>query len=255
MVFDFIYDGLRFLIDPIFAPILNLPPIIAILLIALIISVITTLAYKWMTDQVRMKQIKEQQKEMQKEIKANRDNPKKVMELNKKAMETSLEMMRASLKPMLITMLPVLLIFMWLNLHLSYLPVLPGQEFNSTVYFKDGVEGDISLNAAEGITIISDNVQEIVDGQARWTLKGEAGEYYLDYFYEGRYFQKELLITEEKEYKNPIMKVSDSNIKIIAIDQQRLKVNFGFFHLSWFWTYLIFTLILSSVLRKVMKVY
>ena len=255
MVFNSIYNGLRFIIDPIFNPILNLPPLLAILLIAIIISLITTFAYKWLTNQEEMKRLKQEQKALQKKVKEHRNEPQKMMQLNKEAMQKSTKLMSASMKPMFITMLPIILIFMWLNLHLSYLPIMPNDEFTTTAYFKKGTMGEVSLLVSGGLTLLSNSNQVIEENKASWTLKGDAGEYILEYQYDNRPYFKDLLITTEKEYKTPIQKVSDSNMKSINVDHEKLKVNLGIIRLSWFWTYLIFVLVISSTMRKVFKVY
>jgi len=254
-IFDGLYNGLKFIVDPIFNPILELPPILSILIISIIIALITTFAYKWLTNQEEMKRLKEEQKELQKKVKEYKDNPQKMMETNKEAMAKSMKLMNASFKPMFITMIPIILIFMWLNLHLSYLPINPGQEFTSTVQFKQGTFGQITLIVPEEMTLHGNAMQDIIDDKAQWLLSGEAGEYILEYQYDERQYHKNLLITTEKAYENPVLPVKGSNIKSINIDQEKLKVNLGVMKLSWFWTYLIFTIIVSSTLRKLLKVY
>lgn len=257
-IFDGIYNGLRFIVDPIFNPILQLPPLLSILIISLIIALITTLAYKLLTNQQEMKRLKEEQKELQKKVKENKDNPKKMMEINKEAMSKSMKLMNASFKPMFITMLPILLIFMWLNLHLSYIPLHPGQEFTTTVHFKSGTFGSVQLVdiLPDGMQVLSNSSQEIVDGMASWRLVSDVeNNYDMKFTYDGRQYVKSVIITSGKGYANPVKTVKDSNIKQIVVDQEKLKINLGLFKLSWFWTYLIFTIVLSSTLRKVLKVY
>ncbi|MBW2991141.1 DUF106 domain-containing protein [Candidatus Woesearchaeota archaeon] len=46
------------LLDPIFNPLLRMPPVLAILLIAFLITLFITLIYKFTTDQKKMKTIK-----------------------------------------------------------------------------------------------------------------------------------------------------------------------------------------------------
>ena len=54
-------------------------------------------------------------KSLQKDMRALKDNPSKLMELNKLAMQKNMEYMRHSMKPTLYTLLPLLLIFGWLR--------------------------------------------------------------------------------------------------------------------------------------------
>ncbi len=111
-------------------------PAVAVALIAFILTVLTTLAYKLLTNQEKMKTMKEEQKMLQAEIKEQmkQKNHEKMMELQKLAMEKNLAYMKHSMWPMLITLVPLLIIFGWIrttfgaadgpNPALFHLPVL-----------------------------------------------------------------------------------------------------------------------------------
>jgi len=58
------------------------------------ITVIITLAYKYLTDQDKMKHLKGRQKEFQAEMKSHRDNPEKMMSVQKEAMKVNMEYMK-----------------------------------------------------------------------------------------------------------------------------------------------------------------
>ncbi len=47
------------ILNPIMAPLLGLPPFWSILIISLVVALIITFVYKWMTDQHLMKALKE----------------------------------------------------------------------------------------------------------------------------------------------------------------------------------------------------
>ena len=64
----------------IFGPILKLGAAWGILIISFILTFITTLIYKYTTDQQLMKSFKEESKKMQEEMKLLKDNPQKMME-------------------------------------------------------------------------------------------------------------------------------------------------------------------------------
>ena len=78
--------ALNNILDPIFSPILNFPPLIGIIVMSFVVTVIITLIYKLVTDQEVMKTLKGDMKHFQKEMKKLKDNPKKMMEVQKKAM-------------------------------------------------------------------------------------------------------------------------------------------------------------------------
>jgi uncharacterized membrane protein (DUF106 family) len=103
-------------------------PLKAIGLLSIVLSLFVTLIYKFMTDQVLMKELKKDLKKHQKHMKEHRKDATKMSELSKKSMETNMKYMRQTMKPMLITMLPFLLIFQWLR-----------GTFDSTIIFPLGL--------------------------------------------------------------------------------------------------------------------
>src|SRR3989344_6394446 len=142
---------LNTLLDPVFNPLLQFPPLVGVLIISLIISVMITVIYKFTTNQSLMRDLKNEMKELQKETKELRSEPEKAMQVQKKAMETNMKYMMHSMKSTIFTILPIIIIFGWLNANLAYEPILPGQEFSVSATFAKGISGNISLYAPEGI--------------------------------------------------------------------------------------------------------
>jgi len=95
------------ILNPVLLPLLNWSPFWGICLVAFIISLLITLAYKLFTNQNEVKRLKEEQKEFQKRIKELRQNPEEMMKVQKDAMKKNMEYMKHSFKPTLITMLPI----------------------------------------------------------------------------------------------------------------------------------------------------
>lgn len=240
------------LLNPIFSPLLNLPTLWAVVLLSFFISLVITLLYKYTTDQNLMKQLKEEMKEFQKEIKELRKEPEKAMEVQKKAMQTNMKYMTHSMRSTLYSFIPIIIIFSWMTAHLAYEPILPGQDFTTTVTFEKNVNGTIELSVPKGITINGDAKKEIKDSMVKWILNGDKGEYLLEYILNGKKYSKEVLITEENKYKEPIKKINDGYVKFIEIEHKPKKIILG---LNWLWTYILFSLIFSMLIRKVIKVY
>ena len=90
-------------------------PRIAIIIFSFLVTLFITIVTYYMTDRVRMKELKEKQKALRKEIKKHRDNPQKMMELNKQMMEDMPEQLKHSFKPMMVTMIPIIIMFGWLR--------------------------------------------------------------------------------------------------------------------------------------------
>ncbi len=244
------------LLHPVFAPLLTLPPLIGIIIISVIVTVLVTVIYKWTTDQNLMKQLKDETKEFQNEIKTLKNDPKKAMEVQKKAMKTNMKYMTLSFKPMLFTFIPIILIFGWLNAHMAYDPIMANTEFTTTLLFANNVQGEAELIVPGELTLISDATQTIAAGKTEWALKGPEGEYILEYTFNSKSFTKDLLITNERAYKPVQKKIKDNEINSITINNNKLKVlNIGRLKLGWLGAYIIFSIILSMVLRKILKVY
>ncbi|ENN96565.1 hypothetical protein J422_01545 [Methanocaldococcus villosus KIN24-T80] len=114
-IINFFYNSL----DAIFLPIIKiLHPGMSILFIAFIVSLIITLANKFLIDQERLGEIKREMQEIQKKYKKYMNNPEKLEELKKdqeKMMQLNAEFMKMSFKPMIYTWLPIILIFIYLK--------------------------------------------------------------------------------------------------------------------------------------------
>jgi uncharacterized membrane protein (DUF106 family) len=244
------------LLNPIFGPLLQLPPFWIVLIISLAIAVLITLVYKWMTDQHLMKSLKEEIKGFQKQMKEFKEDPKKVMEIQKRAMQTNMKYMMHSMKPTLITFIPIIIIFSWLNANLAFMPIMPEQEFTVGAEFQSGISGDVELIITEGIELLSNASQEIKDGKAEWVLKGKEGEYILEYKYEDRAYPRELLITSKQSYKEPVKKVNDDVVKVLETKHEKtIPLQIFGWKIGWLGTYIIFSIIFSMSLRKILKLH
>jgi len=245
------------LLDPIFSPLLRLPPLWAVIIISLVIAVIITVIYKYMTNQKEMKEMKEQIKTYQKEMKGLRHDPKQMMAVQKKAMQINMKYMMHSFKPTIITFIPIIIIFGWLNANLAFAPILPDTAFTTTMFFEENVVGEAELIVPEEMELMNEQVQEIENDKATWKLKGPAGVHTLEYKYDGQSYLKEVLITEEQTYKAPLQKVKNSeDVKAIQVNNKPLKLlNVFGLKLGWIWTYIIFSVVFSVILRKILKIY
>lgn len=90
-------------------------PKLSIVLIGILVTLVTTLITKKFTDQKKMKEIKDQQKENQKLMKEIKGDIKKMGEIQKEMMSQSLELMKHSFKPMIITFIPLALLLVWIR--------------------------------------------------------------------------------------------------------------------------------------------
>jgi len=258
------------IVDPILSPLLKLNPLLGIAIISFILTLLITLIHKFATNQEVMKGLKKDMKNHQDEMKKHKNNTKKVMEIQKQVMQKNMEFMKHSFKPMIFTFIPIIIIFGWLNANMAFYPIMPGQEFDVTLTFDlEGLGKSISL-----VSVIPEDQLEIINGitqtveknktktflsekwvgMANWKLKGPEGLYTLVYSFDddSRAYEKELIISEERKYALPEKRINDeSSLESIKIGNEPIR---PLFNLGWIWTYIIFSIIFSMVIRKVLKV-
>ncbi len=253
-------DFLNPIFDFLFGWLLPLPPFWSILILSIIMSLIVLVITKYTTDQNLMKRLKDEQKELQKEIKELKDNPEKMMAVQKKQMESSMKYMTQSFRPMIFTFIPIIIIFGWISAHLAYEPIMPGQEFSVKVQLEKNLGATIiNATAPDGITLTSDASKEVTDGIAIFTFKGGEGAYAapgITFNVNGKEYAKDVIISSKRAYASPIKAVRDKTVRQIETVQDKTQViKIGSFSLSWIWSYIIFSIIFSSIFRKWMKVY
>jgi uncharacterized membrane protein (DUF106 family) len=111
--FPVIKDSVHAVLDPSFGALMNLNLNIGFIVVVAIFTLITVLLQKYLTDQVTLKTIKEEQKIIQQEMKLCKENPQKQMELSKRSMELQMKAMPITMRPVLYTTIPFILSFRW----------------------------------------------------------------------------------------------------------------------------------------------
>jgi len=242
-------------IDTVMGPLLGLDPLYAVGTIAFIMTLILTLAYKFLTNQDLMKQLKAEIKALQAEMKELKEHPEKMMKVQKKAMETNMKYMMESFKPTLITFIPIILILGWMQGALAFEPIMPGEEFTLEATFTEGELAILKVLPTQGIKITTRVEQQIVENKARWGIRAEKGNYQLTVIQKDSKQSHEVTI-DEQLYKDPLSTFSDNSITKLETSQKKLIVlNLFGWELGWLGAYIIVSIICSIVLRKVLKVH
>ncbi|MGM5488238.1 MAG: EMC3/TMCO1 family protein [Nanobdellota archaeon] len=245
------------IIDPVLAPLLKLDPFVAIIVLALLISTVITLSYKYFTDQAKMKRLKKQLKKYQAEMKELRKEPEKMMKVQQKAMQTNMEYMKMSMRPTFITFLPIILVIWWMGANLAYYPLEPNEPFTVTAVAESG---QITIDP-KGLTLMDDPTKPA--GNATWELQGPEGIYPLEFSTDGEAVTKQVKITTSKEYLEA-EKQYDGTIEKVIVHYEPIKPmqdipvlqdipwvsGFG-----WLGTYIVFSLIFGISMRRAMKLH
>ncbi len=243
------------LLDPVMRPLLSMSPFWAIFLIALLITLVITLVYKYATDQEHMKRLKEKVKQHQERLKKLRDNPEKMMREQQKMMKVNMELMKHSFKPTLYTFLPIIIVFGWLNAHMAYYNLAPNQPFTLSAHLAPGVSDANLTIVPEGVTI--ENVTKS-DGTVTWTLVAPAGEYKAVIDAGGAQVEKRILVTDERRYEPPVEQYKNEPVTSVLLSNEEVKplgsLSLFGWHPGWLGTYILLSIILSILLRKALGV-
>ena len=249
------------IVDPVLNWILIFNPIISILIISIFLGIITTLVYKFASNQTKIKELKNKTKSLQKKIKTiPKDKPEKMMEINAQMMKLNGPLMKETMKPTLWTIIPSLLNLTWMASNLAFASISPNQEFTITAEFNEGVTGEISIDSIpETIDFVNGHIQEISEEKATWLLKAPNEETYdlLFKFHEVE-INKELIISNSWDYSQPEEVINQEGLKKIIINNEKIKPFKGIpiiGNLNWLWSYIILTMAFTTLLRKLLKVY
>jgi uncharacterized membrane protein (DUF106 family) len=248
-------------VDPALDWLLILNPLIATLIISVILAVLTTLVYKFASNQKKIKELKDKQKELQKKMKTiPKDQPEKMMGINSQMMKLSGPLMKESFKSTIWTIIPSILILTWMATNIAFAGIAPEQTFMITAEFNEGVTGDITLEAIPGgLEFITGATQSIVDSKAYWELKSPKEETYsLLFKFRETEVNANLIISEKWEYEEPELLIKESGLKKIIIGNEKIRPFNGIpvlGGLNWLWSYILLTMAFSMILRKVLKVY
>ena len=90
-------------------------PVVSLIIISSIVTLVSTLVTKWLTNQEHLKSLKERQKVIQKDLKNHKPGEKMFEELQAEMLQITMTTMKSSFKPLLVTIIPFLLLFTWIK--------------------------------------------------------------------------------------------------------------------------------------------
>jgi len=96
-------------------------PKLSIGVFSVLVTLVSTLVQKWLTNQEHLKSLKKRQKELQVELKKTKD-PTLMQELNNEMLQLTGLMFKSSMKPLFVTFIPFIILFAWLRG--IYVPIL-----------------------------------------------------------------------------------------------------------------------------------
>ncbi len=255
------------LLDPILNPLLVLGSFWTVVIISLIVSVFTVVVYKYTTDQTHLRKLKADLKRHQKQAtELQKTNPDKAMKLQKKMMKLNGTYMKASFKSTLYTFIPLLIFFGWLGSSLAFVPILPGTNFNVSVELTQPMNGTFILSIPSNVSAAVTSLSVVNASVLNFTNLSASGEGIYEFSIKDNSSNEEQFFTvlvSKYLYSNPTIVVDNSPIfKSIIIPLKPLKVFDNIFLLKdlpwiktfgWLGSYILFSLLFSTLLRKWMK--
>jgi uncharacterized membrane protein (DUF106 family) len=256
---------LNTVLEPVLRPLLNaLGPFGALLAVSVFVSLLTTLVYKFATDQDTLRSLKADLKRYQKKLTAaSKTNPEKAMKIQKDVMRVNGQYMKHSMKSTLYTFIPIILFFGWLQANLAFAPLLPGELFEVSVTLPEGVNEPATLVLADGLTSPDVLTQNASNGQVNWSIQGPEGIYDSSIIISGEEQFFSFIISENVAYEEPLNTFEDSTyFSSITVGNDKLLLFEGIPLLGsipwiktfgWFGAYFLFSIIFSTSLRKLFK--
>jgi uncharacterized membrane protein (DUF106 family) len=110
---DFLKNTIGLILNPTLGILIKFNVYVGFIIIVALTSLILTLAQKYLSNQVELKELRKEQKLLQEEMKKYKDHPDKLMELNKKQLEFIPKTFNLTMKPLMYTSIPIILLFRW----------------------------------------------------------------------------------------------------------------------------------------------
>jgi hypothetical protein len=94
----------------------------------------------------------------------------------------------------------------------------------------------------------------VIEGKAQFNLSLPAGTYDLKYTAPTGEATQKVLVTDKQEYLAPLVVPNSKTFSQLKINNHdRTVLDLGFLQLNWFWAYVIFSIIFSISIHRIMK--
>ncbi|HJX49957.1 MAG TPA: EMC3/TMCO1 family protein [Candidatus Nanoarchaeia archaeon] len=90
-------------------------PKLSVIVLAFLVTLVMTLVTKFLTNQPKMRELKDKQKQCQINLKSFPLGSEDALKVQKEMMACTMELMKHSFKPILISFIPLILFFWWIR--------------------------------------------------------------------------------------------------------------------------------------------
>lgn len=245
-----------------FYTLFEISPLLAIGVVAFLVTLLTNVVTKYTTDQEKIKRLKDEMQDLQDDMQDVGDDPEAMKDIQSQIWPKQKELMLSSMKPFIYYGIPLLLVFAWLSQTIAYHPIQPGDEFPVTAY-TDADAPNLSLSTPDGLTASQNNLYDPGEGvyATQWTVAAdEAGQYNLSVIPDdtNQSYTHSVQVTDGYGYGQVEKTFDNSKVNSISIGYQATHP-FGSFSIfgyqpGWLATYIVLSLAFNLVLRKLLDV-
>ncbi|MCL4400682.1 MAG: EMC3/TMCO1 family protein [Candidatus Parvarchaeota archaeon] len=225
-----------------------------VILIAIGVGASGQLAYLLIVDHEIVRNSKSRMKELQAELKQLKPDDPKFKEVYSQLMHENSKVMKQSMKPTFVTFVPFIIVFLLMSTFFSYTPIAVGSQVqsvlsgqvNGTITFQNNC---VTINDSANLTLLSSKLPT----QLPATINSGTCTVFLSQ--NGKTYNASLVgligSNQEKTYSMGNASISFSpNPLVIATLPFSIPLIGN--QLNWFWTYLIFSLITSLTLNRIL---
>jgi len=123
----FIKNSIHFILNPTAGVLMEWHLLLGMSIVVFIITLITTLVQKYATDQKTLKELKKEQKAVQKQMKEFKHHPQKMKDLQKQQLSFIPKQFKLSMRSMVYTGVPLILFFRWFDDYFTILATTTGE--------------------------------------------------------------------------------------------------------------------------------
>lgn len=225
-----------------------------VVLIGIGVGVSGQIAYLLIVDHELVRNSKTKMKEIQKQLKLVKPGDPQFKELYSQLMAENSKVMKQSFKPTFVTFVPFIIVFLLMSSYFSYVPIATGSsvqaiisgQINGTLSFQSNC---IQINKSSNLTLVSDKLPielpAVVNSAQCVSFLSQAG------IVRNVSINDLVGSTQEKTYQ-----IGNSTLSFVPNPLVVVTLPFSIpligNQLSWFWTYLICSLVSSLTLNRIL---
>jgi len=247
------------MLETVIYPLFEYSILLGIAAISIVITIITTITTKYVTDQDSIRKIKKDIKNLNKELRNVSDDKQKAQSIQSRLWPKQKKLMKESFTPMLYYGIPLFLIFAWLGATLGQAPINPGDEFTITAHHTEDID-QLEIQS-EVINAQRNDLYSSDTPQTQWIATSETvGEHTFTISPPNttNSVDHTVTITDTYGYNTPTKTYDDSKISQVTVQYGKV-TPFGDFDIlgwqpGWLATYILFGLLSNVTLRKILNV-